>query len=88
MTNKLSTIGLFVSGIVFGFLIFELFNPTSSLFLFVSMVAMAVVGLAFAILGIRQGKSALSITSLIIGAIAAGLISVIFLIMFIMGIGA
>lgn len=88
MTNKLSTIGLFVSGIVCGFLLFEWFSPTSSLFLFVSMVAMAVVGLVFAILGIRQSNSALSITSLIIGAIAAGLISVIFLIMFIMGLGA
>jgi hypothetical protein len=46
MNNKFSTIALILAGLVCGFLILEWFNPTSSLTIFLSMVAVAPAGTA------------------------------------------
>ena len=87
MSNKLSITGLLLSVIVCGFLILEWFSPTSSLTLLVSMMVMAIVGFTFAVMGIKQNRSAMSMVSMIVGTAAAGLISLLFLAMFIMGLG-
>ena len=63
MNNKLSTLVLFLAGVVCGFLIFEWITPTSSLVLLVSMIAVALVGVILAIMGIKKQKSALSVIS-------------------------
>ena len=49
--NKLSTLALFLAGLVCGFLIFEWITPTSSLALLVSMIAVALVGIVLAVMG-------------------------------------
>ena len=49
--NKLSTLALFLAGLVCGFLIFEWITPTSSLALLVSMIAVALVGIVHAVMG-------------------------------------
>jgi len=88
MSNKLSTIALFLAGLVCGFLIFEWVNPTSSLTIFLSMIAVAVVGIVLAIMGIRKQKSALSIIALAAAAVSAVIMILLFGIMLIMGMGA
>ena len=49
--NKLSTLALFLAGVVCGFLMFEWITPTSSLALLVSMIAVALVGIVLAVKG-------------------------------------
>lgn len=85
--NKLSTLALFLAGLVCGFLIFEWITPTSSLALLVSMIAVALVGIVLAVMGIKKQKSALSVISLAATAASAGTIIILFAIMFIMGLG-
>lgn len=87
MNNKLSTLALFLAGAVCGFLIFEWITPTSSLVLLVSMIAVALVGVILAIMGIKKQKSALSVISLVAASLSAGVIIILFGIMFIMGLG-
>ena len=88
MNNKFSTIALILAGLVCGFLILEWFNPTSSLKIFLSMEAVAVIDIVLAIMGIRKQKSALSIIALAAAAVSAGIMIIIFGIMLIMGMGA
>ena len=85
--NKLSTLALFLAGLVCGFLIFEWITPTSSLALLVSMIAVALVGIVLAVMGIKKQKSALSVISLVAASLSAGVIIILFGIMFIMGLG-
>lgn len=87
MNNKLSTLALFLAGVVCGFLIFEWITPTSSLVLLVSMIAVALVGVILAIMGIKKQKSALSVISLVAASLSAGVIIILFGIMFVMGLG-
>ncbi len=88
MNNKFSIIALILAGLVCGFLILEWFNPTSSLTIFLSMEAVAVIDIVLAIMGIRKQKSALSIIALAAAAVSAGIMIIIFGIMLIMGMGA
>lgn len=88
MNNKLSIIALLLAGLVCGFLILEWINPTSSLTIFLSMVAVAVIDIVLAIMGIRKQKSALSIIALAAAAVSAGIMIILFGIMLIMGMGA
>lgn len=85
MNNKLSTLALFLDGLVCGFLILEWINPTSSLALLLSMIAVTLVGIVLAIMGIKKQKSALSVISLVVAAVLTGTIIVLFGIMLIMG---
>lgn len=85
--NKLSTLALFLAGLVCGFLIFEWITPTSSLALLVSTIAVALVGIVLAVMGIKKQKSALSVISLVAASLSAGVIIILFGIMFIMGLG-
>lgn len=89
MNNKLSTLALFLAGVVCGFLIFEWITPTSSFALLVSMIAVALVGIVLAVMGIKKQKSALSVISLAATAASAGtiIIIILFAIMFIMRLG-
>lgn len=89
MDNKLSILALFLAGVVCGFLIFEWITPTSSLALLVSMIAVALVGIVLAVMGIKKQKqkSALSVISLVAASLSAGVIIILFGIMFIMGLG-
>ena len=87
MNNKLSTLALFLAGLVYGFLIFEWITPTSSLTLLMSMIAVALVGIVLAVMGIKKQKSALSVISLVAASLSAGVIIILFGIMFIMGLG-
>lgn len=87
MNNKLSTLALFLDGLVCGFLILEWINPTSSLALLLSMIAVTLVGIVLAIMGIKKQKSALSVISLVAASLSAGVIITLFGIMFIMGLG-
>lgn len=87
MNNKLSTLALFLAGVVCGFVIFEWITPTSSLVLLVSMIAVALVGVILAIMGIKKQKSALSVISLVAASLSAGVIIILFGIMFVMGLG-
>ena len=87
MNNKLSTLALFLAGVVCGFLIFEWSTPTSSLALLVSMIAVALIGILLAVMGIKKQKSALSLISLVAASLSAGVIIILFGIMFIMGLG-
>lgn len=86
MNNKLSTLALFLAGLVCGFLIFEWIKPTSSLALLLSMIAVALVGSILAIMGVKKQKSALSVISLVATAVLTGTIIILFGIMLIMGI--
>jgi len=85
--NKLSTLALFLAGLVCGFLIFEWITPTTSLALLVSMIAVALVGIVLAVMGIKKQNSALSVISLVAASLSAGVIIILFGIMFIMGLG-
>ena len=87
MNNKLSTLALFLAGLVCGFLVFEWITPTSSLALLVLMIAVALVGIVLAVMGIRKQKSALSVISLEAALLSAGGIIILFGIIFIMGLG-
>lgn len=87
MNNKLSTLALFLAGLVCGFLILEWITPTSSLALLVSMIAVALVGIVLAVMGIKKQKSALSVISLVAASLSAGVIIILFGIMLIMGLG-
>nr|WP_298568978.1 hypothetical protein [uncultured Mogibacterium sp.] len=87
MNNKLSTLALFLAGLVYGFLIFEWITPTSSLALLMSMIAVALVGIVLAVMGIKKQKSALSVISLVAASLSAGVIIILFGIMLIMGLG-
>lgn len=89
MNNKLSTLALFLAGVVCGFLIFEWITPTSSFVLLVSMIAVALVGIVLAVMGmgIKKQRSALSVISLVAASLSAGVIIILFGIMLIMGLG-
>ena len=87
MNNKLSTLALFLAGLVCGFLVFEWITPTSSLALLVLMIAVALVGIVLAVMGIRKQKSALSVISLVAALLSAGGIIILFGVIFIMGLG-
>ena len=84
--NKASTIALFLTGVVCGFLIYEWVNPTSSLGLLLSMVVASIMGFILSVIGLRRQKSALSVVALIFGALVAAVMVMMFSIMFIMGI--
>ncbi len=86
MNNKFSTSALFLAGLVCWFLVLEWINPTSSLALFLSMIAVSLVGIILAIMGIKKQKSTLSVISLVATAILTGTIIVLFGIMLIMGV--
>ena len=85
MNNKLSTLALFLAGLVCGFLILEWIDPTSSLALLLSMITVALVGVILAIMGIKKQKSALSVISLVATVVLTGTIITLFGIMLIMG---
>ena len=86
MKNKASTIALFLTGIVCGFLIYEWVNPTSSLGLLLSMIVASIMGLILSVIGLRRQKSVLSVVALIFGTLVAAVMVMMFSIMFIMGI--
>lgn len=86
MNNKFSISALFLAGLVCWFLVLEWINPTSLLALFLSMIAVSLVGIILAIMGIKKQKSTLSVISLVATAILTGTIIVLFGIMLIMGV--
>lgn len=88
MSNKLSTLALFISGIVLGFLLYEWFSPTSSLALLVAMVILSIIGLCLSLYALKKETSKLIKIALFIGAAISALMIIVFSIMFVMGLGA
>lgn len=88
MERKVSITAIAMSLLVAIYLIIEFTNPVSSLALAVSAVALSVAGFACAYIGVRRSRTPLGIAAMVFGSIVMVIMLLIFMIWFIMGMGA
>lgn len=88
MNKRMIFINIIVTCLLAVYLIIELINPLGSLFLLLSMVVLAIVGLCSSIYGIKKEERNLLKAVFVLNIITSALMLILFAFMLIMGQGA